>query len=108
MIEVKAYGRSARGQALPIEERQAAAIREHTEDYFVYVVDDVLTALSGSGDAAVRVLPGSRLVEMLERTRPSITYWPSLRVSEYDSAERVFLALDAGAADPQAQFEPPR
>lgn len=83
-IEVKAYGRSARGQAMPLEASQVAAARDDPENFYVYVVDNVL---DGAPAMATRVIHGAALEAMLARTAPHITYWPTLRAAEYDSAE---------------------
>ena len=41
MIEVKAYGRSARGSDLWLETRQAEEARSNPDGFHVYVVDNV-------------------------------------------------------------------
>ncbi|MFC1410223.1 protein NO VEIN domain-containing protein [Streptacidiphilus sp. N1-12] len=85
-IEVKAFGRSARGAPVPLEERQLAEFEQNPELYYVYVVDNV-----GQSDGAmsVRVLHGQVLRGLIERAKPSRTYWSTLRVAEYDAAERL-------------------
>lgn len=81
-IEVKAFGGSARGASVPLEDRQVKAAREDPENFYVYVVDN-LTAGS-EAKIAVRVIHGSVLCEMLDRAAPHITYWPTFRTSDYD------------------------
>jgi hypothetical protein len=80
-IEVKAFGGSARGAPVPLEERQAQAAREDPENFYVYVVDNVAREES---PIAVRVLHGQALREMLDRAVPHITYWPTFRTGDYD------------------------
>lgn len=81
-IEVKAFGGSARGAPVPLEDRQVKAAGEDPENFYVYVVDNV-----SAGDQtkiAVRALHGPVLRAMLDRAVPQITYWPTLRTSDYD------------------------
>jgi len=82
-IEVKAFGGSARGEPLPLEERQLAEAAEDPENFYLYVVDHV-----NQPDAMnVRVFHGPVLDALIERARPSRTFWVTLRVAEYDAAE---------------------
>jgi hypothetical protein len=83
-IEVKAFGGSARGVPLPLEERQMAEAREDPDHFFLYIVDNVT---SGGVEPGVRVLHGQALARLLERATASVTYWSSFRVGEYDEAE---------------------
>ncbi|GAA3034078.1 hypothetical protein GCM10020229_51900 [Kitasatospora albolonga] len=85
-IEVKAFGGSARSASLPLEASQLAEAEEDPENFYLYVVDNV-----GRADAVmgVRVLHGEPLRAVLERARPSTTYWSSFRAAEYDAAERL-------------------
>ncbi|MGA5374305.1 DUF3883 domain-containing protein [Streptomyces griseoincarnatus] len=87
MIEVKAFSRSARSEALPLEHRQVEAAKANPERYYVYVVDN-LAGPDGT-DVGVRILHGEALLAMMERTQPQITYWPTLRAAEYDQVERL-------------------
>ena len=80
-IEVKAFG-SARGAPLPLEDRQVKAAREDPENFYVYVVDNL--AAEDRTRIAVRVLHGQVLRAMLDRAKPHITYWPTLRTVDYD------------------------
>ena len=41
IIEVKAFGGSARGAPIPLEDRQVRAARENPENFYVYVVDNI-------------------------------------------------------------------
>ncbi len=82
MIEVKAFGGSARGAPIPLEDRQVKAAREDPENFYVYVVDNI--ASGDQAKIAVRVLHGPVLRAMIDRTMPQITYWPTLRTSDYD------------------------
>ncbi len=81
-IEVKAFGGSARGAPIPLEDRQVKAAREDPENFYVYVVDNI--ASGDQAKIAVRVLHGPVLRAMIDRTMPQITYWPTLRTSDYD------------------------
>ncbi|MCF3133956.1 DUF3883 domain-containing protein [Streptomyces olivochromogenes] len=87
MIEVKAFSRSARSEALPLEHRQVLAARANPEHYYLYVVDN-LAGLDGA-EIGVRILHGEALLAMIERSQPQITYWPTFRATEYDQAERL-------------------
>ncbi|HEY1644009.1 MAG TPA: DUF3883 domain-containing protein [Streptosporangiaceae bacterium] len=81
-IEVKAFGRSARGETLALEDSQVAEARQDPENFYLYVVDHVTT---GDGTPmAVRVIHGALLEQILDRTPPTISYWATLRVREYD------------------------
>lgn len=53
------------------------------------MVDNVALAMVGAGEVGVRVIQGEAVVEMIKRTTPSTTYWPTLRVADYDRAERL-------------------
>ncbi|MFD5633668.1 DUF3883 domain-containing protein [Streptomyces sp. NPDC127077] len=87
LIEVKAFSRSARSEALPLEHRQVEAAKAKPEHYYVYVIDN-LAGLDGS-KIGVRILHGEVLQAMIDRSQPHITYWPTFRASEYDQAERL-------------------
>lgn len=88
-IEVNAFGGSARGAPVPLEQRQVDAAQEDSSAFYLYVVDNVALAIAGAGQVGVRVIPGETVLAMIERTKPSTTYWPTLRVGEYDAAERL-------------------
>ena len=81
-IEVKAFGGSARGAPIPLEDRQVKAAQEEPEHFYVYVVDNIADA--DRDKIAVRVLQGELLHAMLDRSTPQITYWPTLRTADYD------------------------
>jgi hypothetical protein len=81
-IEVKAFGESARGAPIALEERQVKAAREDPQNFYVYVVDNI--ASDDQAKIAVRVLHGPLLRAMLDRATPRITYWPTLRSPDYD------------------------
>jgi hypothetical protein len=87
LIEVKAFSRTARSEALPLEHRQVEAARANPEHYYLYVVDN-LAGVEGA-EVGVRILHGEALLAMVERTQPQITYWPTFRAAEYDQAERL-------------------
>jgi hypothetical protein len=83
-IEVKAFGGSARGAPIPLEERQVRGAREDPEQFYVYVVDQVVHA--DVGLARVRVLHSDALAAVIGRAKPVTTYWPTFRALEYDQA----------------------
>ncbi|MEU4171459.1 DUF3883 domain-containing protein [Streptomyces sp. NPDC026665] len=87
MIEVKAFSRSARSEALPLEHRQVEAAKANPEHYYVYVIDN-LAGLEGA-EVGVRILHGKVLRAMIDRSQPQITYWPTFRASEYDQAKQL-------------------
>ncbi|MDO0936367.1 DUF3883 domain-containing protein [Streptomyces sp. DG2A-72] len=87
LIEVKAFSRTARSEALPLEHRQVEAARANPEHYYLYVVDNLAGAQGA--EISVRILHGGALLAMIERTQPQITYWPTFRAAEYDHAERL-------------------
>jgi hypothetical protein len=84
LIEVKAYGRSARGQDLWLEPRRVEAGRN--PDFYINVVENVR-----QGDPAsftLRVLGGETLRVLLQRRREqrySTVPWP---VKVYDETPR--------------------
>jgi Domain of unknown function (DUF3883) len=81
-IEVKAFGGSARGAPVPLEERQVREAASDPANFFLYVVDNVTT---GDGSKiAIREIHGNLLSSMIGRTTPHLTYWPTLRVGDYD------------------------
>jgi len=82
-------GGSARGAGVPLEERQVEAARADPSTFYLYVVDNVALAMVGAGEIGVRVIPGQAVLAMIECTKPSVTYWPTLRVADYDQAERL-------------------
>jgi hypothetical protein len=84
---VKAFSGSARGAQVPLEDRQVQAAKSDPANFYLYVVDNV--AQVDSGAMAVRVIDGTALLAMINRTRPHITYWPSLRAAEYDNAKHL-------------------
>lgn len=67
-IEVKAFGGSARGAPVPIEERQAQAARGDPDNYYVYVVDNVA---SETKPIEVRMLHGAVLHDTRCSTTPN-------------------------------------
>lgn len=81
-IEVKAFGSSARGAALPLEDSQVRAAKQDPENFYVYVVDNI--ASEDQTKITVRMLHGAILSQMIDRATPHITYWPTLRATEYD------------------------
>ncbi|MFF1844509.1 protein NO VEIN domain-containing protein [Streptomyces sp. NPDC058217] len=86
-IEVKAFSRSARSEALPLEDRQVTEAKADPDHYYVYVVDNL--AGSDGAEVRVRILHGDVLLAMIKRSRPQITYWPTFKAAEYDQAEQL-------------------
>jgi hypothetical protein len=86
-IEIKAFGGSARGEAIPLEQRQVDAAREDPENFYLYVVDNV--ARADLGEMTVRMIHGDVLRAMIDSVKPQTTYWPTFRAAPYDGAERV-------------------
>lgn len=84
-IEVKAFSTSARGKAIPLEHSQFQAANEDPDNFYLYIVDHVADP---GQPISVRVLHGESLRNLLDRCRPSTTYWPTLHVSEYDATPR--------------------
>ncbi len=83
-IEVKAYGRSARGTDIWLEVRQFEEARLNPE-FYVYVVENIR-----QGDAAhfsLKVLGGERLARLMKRAKPQQYYTVPWPVADYDSAE---------------------
>ncbi|WP_328472415.1 DUF3883 domain-containing protein [Actinoplanes sp. NBC_00393] len=86
-IEVKAFGKSARGAAIPLEDRQFQAAVQDPDRYYLYVVDNVEGADQGA--MRVRVIHGDALRDLLARSKPHVTYWPTFRTADYDGAEQI-------------------
>ncbi|MER7992020.1 DUF3883 domain-containing protein [Micromonospora chalcea] len=86
-IEVKAFGGSARSAPVPLEDRQVRAARQEPENFYLYVVDNV--ARANDGLMCVGIIHGDVLSKMLDRTKPQITYRPTLRAQEYDGADQL-------------------
>jgi hypothetical protein len=84
IIEVKAFGRSARSDGfLWLEVTQVEEARRNP-DFYVYVVENV-----GTGDPAdftLKVLGRNQLARLLERAREKRYFELPLPVAEYDSA----------------------
>ena len=83
LIEVKAYGASARGQDLWLEPRQVEAAERYRERFHLIIVENI-----GQGDpAAFRVLDicGDELQAMLYRKREKHYYEVPFPVAVYDA-----------------------
>jgi hypothetical protein len=74
LIEVKTFGRSARGQAVPLEQRQVDALRASPDSFFLYVVENINEARAGIRDPTVLVLDGAKVLAMIATTKPVTTY----------------------------------
>lgn len=101
LIEVKAFGGSARGQPVPLEQRQVDALRADPANFFLYIVENVSQARAGEAEARVLVLDGHTVQAMVERTQPSTTYWPTLRTAEYNHAPQLTLRPASRTEDSQ-------
>lgn len=84
-IEVKAYGRSARGQDLWLEPRQVEEVGCNPE-FYVYVVENVRQGDPGKFE--LRVLGGPELRRLLERRREQRYFTVPWPVREYDTTPR--------------------
>lgn len=83
MIEVKAYGKSARGTDLWLEVRQVDEARPQNPDFWIYVVENVR-----QGDPALftlKALGGERLQRLLQRAKEQRYYTVPWPVADYDS-----------------------
>jgi hypothetical protein len=84
VVEMKAFGGSARGADLWLEERQVDEARANPGVFWLYLVENIR-----QGDPAkVRVLRfgGSQLQDLLDRARPQRYYTVPFPVAVYDSA----------------------
>ncbi len=84
MIEVKAYGESARGQDLWLEVRQVEEARNNP-NFWLYVVENI-----GQGDPVaftVKELGGERLRKLVERAKEQHYYTVPWPVADYDSLQ---------------------
>lgn len=81
VIEVKAYGNSARGDFLWLEARQYNEAR-HNRNFWVYVVDNIR-----QGDPrqfGIVALGGAELATLLNKAKEQRTYTVTLPVKVYD------------------------
>jgi hypothetical protein len=67
LIEVKAVGGSARGLALPLEQRQVDALRANPDSFSLYVVENVSLALAGVAQPQVIVLDAAAVKAMVDQ-----------------------------------------
>lgn len=84
VIEVKAYGKSARGTFLWLEARQYEEAKVNP-DFWVYVVDNVL-----QGDSTrfgLIKIGGEQLAALLAKAKEQRTYVLPFPVAVYDNAE---------------------
>lgn len=83
LIEVKAYGKSARGSDLWLETRQIEEARTNP-DFWLYLVENVR---QGDPDFfLLKVFGGERLQRLLSRAREKHYFEVPLPVAEYDAA----------------------
>lgn len=88
IIEVKAFGGSARGDFLWLETSQVEEGLRNS-DFYVYVIENVR-----QGDPArftLRVLGGERLARLLARAREKHYYEVPFPVAEYDATPEGLL-----------------
>lgn len=81
IIEVKAFGRTARGDFLWLETVQVDEGRRN-DDFYVYLVENV--AQEDPAAFTLKVLHGDRLQRLLARAREKHYYEVPLPVAEYD------------------------
>jgi len=84
MIEIKAYGKSSRGQDLWLEVRQVEEARNNP-NFWLYVVENI-----GQGDPVaftVKELGGERLRKLVERAKEQHYYTVPWPVADYDSLQ---------------------
>lgn len=90
IIEVKAFGRSARTDGfLWLEERQYDEARRAPQHFYLYVVENV-----AQGDPAkfeLRIVGGETLQRLLDAAKPQRTYIVPLRSAEYDGLAKETL-----------------
>lgn len=98
-IEVKAFGGSARGAPVPLEQRQVDAARDDPDNYYLYVVDNV--ARADHGEMVARVLHGEALRSMIDAVKPQTTYWPTFRTAHYDEVECLLRPRSTGPSTGQ-------
>jgi hypothetical protein len=103
LIEVKAFGGSARGQPVPLEQRQVDALRANPESFFLYEVEEINEARAGLGKPSVLVLDGAKVLAMVATAKPVTTYWPTLRVADYNSAPRL-IGRSNGVRAPRRRY----
>lgn len=91
-IEVKAYGKDARGQNLWLETRQVTAALTDPE-FWIYVVENV--AQSDPATFRVARLGGDRLATLLERRREQHYFLMPWPVADYDANPPTVATGDA-------------
>jgi Protein NO VEIN, C-terminal len=89
LIEVKAFGKSTRGDDLLLEPRQVEEARSNP-DFYIYVVENVRQ--SNPAQFTLRVLEGDHLRRLLARAKEYRYYGVPWPVADYD---RCRLGLDA-------------
>lgn len=85
MIEVKAYGKSARGTFLWLEARQYEAAKTDP-DFWVYVVDNV--AQGETGEFGLIQFGGDQLTDLIRKAKEQRTYVLPFPVALYDGTVR--------------------
>jgi Domain of unknown function (DUF3883) len=84
IIEVKAFGKSARGEFLWLETRQVQEAAAQPDRFYVYVVENM--AQDDPSLFQLKVFGGERLRRLLEGAKERHYFEVPLRVSDYDSA----------------------
>lgn len=82
MIEVKAFGKSARGNDLWLEVRQVEEARRNP-DFWVYVVENIRQG--DPGQFSLKMIGGERLRKLLDRAKEQRYYLVPWPVAEYDA-----------------------
>ncbi|MFI7219151.1 hypothetical protein [Micromonospora maritima] len=86
-IGVKGSAGRLEGPRSPLEDRQVRTARQEPENFYLYVVDNF--ARADEGLMRVRIIHGDVLIKMLDRMKPQVTYWPTLRAQECDDADHL-------------------
>jgi len=84
MIEVKAYGKSSRGQDLWLEVRQVEEARNNP-NFWLYVVENI--GQGGPVAFTVKELGGERLRKLVARAKEQHYYTVPWPVADYDSLQ---------------------
>ncbi len=81
MIEIKAFGKTSRGNDLWLETRQVDEAQRNP-DFYVYVVENV--AQGDPSKFTLRVLGGEHLARLLSRAKEQRYYTVQWPVADYD------------------------
>src|SRR6266508_2163510 len=94
IIEVKAFGRSARSEGfLWLEERQFQAARAQPDRFLLYLVENVAQGTPEYFE--LRVIGGDVLQRLLDAAKPQSSYILPLRAGDYDALPLAKLGTEA-------------